>query len=250
MYRPATVIESGRRGPLIKPGKQAAMFMGGLAGAVLVLTGGLYFWQTGEITKIEQEVAAKRDQVNDGERTAKQLKAVQADAAVTENKLHNLEQNVSRGQYVPSLMIQLEGLAKNDGLQIDALRPTWKPAAPPPAAPSDKEGGKKTREAPPPPYDELKLEMSARGNYKNVARFIHSLTHFQKIIAVDAVQQQVQSITSVTGSSPQLAVRINMTGYVFKGDGPSNLTNQANGAAPGSAKQVRSEQRAVLDAVR
>jgi Tfp pilus assembly protein PilO len=200
------------RGFSFRPNKQSAIIMGALAGTILLLTGGLYFWQTSEIERIEKDVAAKQDEVHHGERIAKQLAIVRQDAAAVDGKLRFLEQNVSSGAYIPTMLQQMEKRASSFGLIATNSRHNIEvPPPPPPLSREDQKAGKKP--PPPPPYNKARIEMDITGTYGNVARFIHSLTRFEKIIAVNSVMEQSKS--EVTTSSPSLSVRIIMTGYVF-----------------------------------
>ena len=195
-----------------RPSKASAIIMGALAGGILALTGGLYFWQTSEIQRIEKEVEGKMDEVHHGERTAKQLEQVRQEASVVDNKLRYLEQNVSQGAYIPTMLQQMEKQATRFGLVANNSHHTIEiPPAPPPLTREEQKEGKKL--PPPPPYNKARIDMDLTGTYSNVARFIHSLTHFEKIIAVNSVMEQ--SREEKPRASPQLTIRITMTGYVF-----------------------------------
>ncbi len=200
------------RGVSFRPSKRSALIMGVMSGGILALTGGLYVWQTGEVARIEKEVATKMDEVRNGERTAKQLEEVRAAAAVVDGKLRYLEQNVSQGAYIPTMLQQMEKKATSFGLTVNQSNHTIEIPPPPPVlSREEQKAGKKP--PPPPPYNKARIDMDLTGNYKNVGRFIHSLTRFEKIIAVNSVVEQ--SKWDQVNSSPTLAVRIMMTGYVF-----------------------------------
>lgn len=195
-----------------RPSKQTATIMGALAGVILVATGGLYFWQTDEIAKIEKDVATKQDEVHQGEKAAKQLADVQTAATEVDNKLRFLEQNVSSGAYIPTMLQQMEKRAGSFGLVVTNSRHNIEvPPPPPPLSREEQKAGKKP--PPPPPYNKARIEMDITGTYGNVARFIHSLTRFEKIIAVNSVMEQ--SKVEASSTAPALAVRLVMTGYVF-----------------------------------
>ena len=200
------------KGFSFRPSKRSAMIMGALAAGTLALTGGLYVWQTGEIERIEKEVQDKRDEVKNGERTAQQLEQVRAEAAVVDGKLHYLEQNVSQGAYIPTMLQQMEKKANTFGLIVNNSHQNIEvPPSPPPLTKEEIKEGKKL--PPPPPYNKAMIEMDLTGTYHNVARFIHSLTRFEKIIAVNSVMEQ--SKQDKANASPTLTVRLMMTGYVF-----------------------------------
>lgn len=206
-----------------RPSKRTAIIMGSLAGVIFLATGGLYFWQTSEIEKIEKDVLAKQDEVHQGERVAKQLELVRQDAAAVDGKLRFLEQNVSSGAYIPTMLQQMEKRANSFGLVATNSRHSIEvPPPPPPLSREDQKAGKKP--PPPPPYNKARIEMDLTGTYGNVARFVHSLIRFEKIIAVNSVMEQTKM--EPTNTSPTLSVRIVMTGYVFPDS--ENVANTAS----------------------
>lgn len=218
-----------------RPSKRTAIIMGSLAGGILLLTGGLYFWQSSEIDRIEKDVAAKQDEVHHGERAAKQLEVVRQDAAAVDGKLRFLEQNVSSGAYIPTMLQQMEKRAGSFGLVVTNSRHNIEvPPPPPPLSREEQKAGKKP--PPPPPYNKARIEMDLNGTYGNVARFIHSLTRFEKIIAVNSVMEQTKM--DATSSSPSLSVRLVMTGYVFP-DSENVANAPVQQPKPGSLSERR-----------
>ncbi|WP_395142315.1 type 4a pilus biogenesis protein PilO [Armatimonas sp.] len=209
MFNPTA---GGLRNISFQPGKQSAIIMGALTGGLLFLTGGLYVWQSGEIARVDKEVAAKLEQVYDNERSAKQLDQVHLEAAAVDGKLRFLEQNVSSGDYIPTMVQQMAKRAQSYSLIVTNSRHSIEIVPPPqPLSKEEKAAGKKL--ALPPAYNKARIEIDLTGTYNNVARFIHSLTRFEKIIAVNSVMEQ--SRQDKANSSPDLSVRIVMTGYVF-----------------------------------
>lgn len=230
----------------LRPSKKTAILLGAIMGTIVVLTALLYWWQSGEIQKLQQEVDAKNAQATDGERTARELEVVRQAATLVDGKLRYLEQNVSFGAYVPTLLQQMEARARLYGLEVNSSRQSIEVIPPPPPLTREEQKAGKTQ-PPPPPYDRARLEMDLHGNYRNVVRFIHSLTHFEKIIAVNSVMQQ--SRQDKPGQSPTLVVRLAMTGYVFKDSTPPGTTT----AAPRTIQTIgnrRAEERQVLDAAK
>lgn len=241
MFSPA--VAAPRRSFSLRPSKKMAMILGAMMGGVVLLTGGLYMWQTDEIAKVLKEVAEKEELVRNGQRTADQLQTVQQEAQVVDGKLHYLEQNVSRGSYVPTLLQQMEIRARQHNLTVNSSRQAIEVVPPPP--PLSKEDQKAGKKPPPPlPYDKARLEMDVTGSYRNVATFIHSLTHFEKIIAVTSVQQQARQ--EKPGVSPVLAVRLTMIGYVFKNDDAAPASEQKK-APLASMGERRAAERQLLE---
>lgn len=230
----------------LRPNKKTAILLASITGAVVVLTGTLFWWQTGEVDHIQKEVDDKNTQAAHGERAAQQLAAVQQEAAIVDGKLRFLEQNVSRGSYVPTMLQQMESRARTFGLEVNGSRQSIEVIPPPPAL--TKEEKKEGKTLPPAPaYDRARMEMDLTGSYRNVVRFVHSLTRFEKIIAVNSVNQQ--SRQEKPGQSPTLVVRLNMTGYVFKDTDPPADTSLTR-KTPASIGQQRAEERKVLDAAK
>jgi Tfp pilus assembly protein PilO len=200
------------RGSAFRPSKQSAIAMGAVAGALLLLTVGLYVWQSSEIQSIEKDVASKQDEVHHSERSAKQLALVRQEATEVDGKLRFLEQNVSSGTYIPTMVQQMAKRAQSFSLVVTSSRHNIE--VPPPVQPLTREEKKAGKTLPPPPpYNKARIEIDLMGTYGNVTRFIHSLTRFEKIIAVNSVMEQ--SRQEKVNSSPQLTVRLVMTGYVF-----------------------------------
>lgn len=225
-----------------RPSKQSAMIMGGITAGLLLLTGGLYVWQSGEIQRIEKEVAGKLDDVHHSERNAKQLDQVRLEAAAVDGKLRFLEQNVSSGDYIPTMVQQMAKRAQSYSLIVTSSRHNIE--IPPPPQPLSREEQKEGKKLPPPPpYNKARIELDLLGTYGNVTRFIHSLTRFEKIIAVNSVIEQ--SRQDKANSSPILTVRLVMTGYVFP-DGDNLVSAAKQPPKPGSLSERRATENQLL----
>jgi Tfp pilus assembly protein PilO len=181
----------------LKPSKQTCYALAGLMGVGFIGGAGLYTWQKAQIDALSRQVAQKQEQVDSGEKIARRLIASESAYAETQSQLQYLETSVTAGQYVPTLLRQMENLAKSVNLQVSSIRPKLEPA---PAPPADKEARKSFK---PWPYDKIHVDMEVRGNYWSVARLLYRLTEFPKILAVSSVQVQSQGEVK-TGSSPVL----------------------------------------------
>jgi Tfp pilus assembly protein PilO len=219
----------------LKPSKQTCAILGGMMAVTLIGAVGLYVWQSSEIAAVEQRVREKQEEVASGEKIAQRLTQVENDYGNMQNQLRYLETSVTAGQYVPTLLKQMEGLAKSVSLKVASVRPTLEPAPPPP---TDKE---KRKDFKPWPYDKLHVDMEVSGSYWNVARMLYRLTEFPKIMAVQDLQINPQ--TSGNGYNSTLSVKMKVTGFIFPdnhphGDGgqPAPAKSaQAGGAVYGSA---------------
>ena len=210
-----------------QPSRQNCLILACLMGLLFAGGVGLYVWQTGQMAAIESEVKAKEEKVASSERTAKRLLAVEAEYADMQEKLRRLETSVTAGEYVPTLLRQMEGLAKSVQLQVGAVRPKLEPA---PEPPKEKEARKKFV---PWPYDKIHIEMEVRGSYWNIAKLLYQLTEFPKIMAVESVQVQPGPAVK-TGKSTHLTANLKLTGFIFKNEEVGGKA--ASGAADAASK--------------
>ena len=141
-----------------------------------------------------------------------------------QKQLRYLESSVTAGEYVPTLLRQMEGQAKAVNLQVGSVRPTLEPA---PEPPKDKEARKGFVAW---PYDKIHIELEVRGSYWNVAKLLYRLTEFPKIMAVESVQVQPGTVVQA-GKSPQLTANLKLTGFIFKNDAAGEKPTPA-GVAP------------------
>jgi len=196
------------RGPF-KPRKQHCIALGALIGLIFAGAIGLYVWQSGEMARTREVLAAREEEVRISEKAAGRLAGLEEGHGAMQNELRYLETSVTAGEYVPTLLKQTENLAKSVHLQVGGVRPTLEPA---PKPPDDKEARKKWR---PWPYDKIHVDMELRGGYWNVAKLLYRLTEFPKILAVESVQVQ-PTPNPKPGVSPELTVNLKLTGFIFK----------------------------------
>jgi hypothetical protein len=87
--------------------------------------------------------------------------------------------------------------------------------------------------------------MDIAGSYWSTAKLLYRLTEFPKIMSVETVQLTPQGDASKTGAaSPNLGVRLRLTGFIFPNDGKSSLSAPVNAAAtvpaaPAAAQRVQ-----------
>jgi Tfp pilus assembly protein PilO len=197
-----------------------------MTGAVLAASVGLYLWQSAEMAEIQNQVDAKRIEVASGEKIASRLKQVEADYATTAGQIRYLETSVTANEYVPTLLRQMEQLANSVSLKVNSVRPTMEPAPPPPTDPEERK-----KAPPPPPYDKIHIDMDIAGSYWSTAKLLYRLTEFPKIMAVESVQIMPQGDKPKSRTSPNLGVRLRLTGFIFPNDGKSSLPIPVNAAA-------------------
>lgn len=239
--RSATLSRTPGR-PAIQASLKTAIIMGAIGCVGIIGSVGLYVWQSGEAAGLEQRIALKEQEAATGEKTANQLEKVRQEAAAISSKLRYLESSVTPSLYIPSLLRQVDQLARSMNLEVTSIKHNLErtPTAPPPEA--DKEAKEKFR---PLPYDRDHIEMEVRGSYWTIARFVYRLTTFPKILAVETVSQQPAETRQ--GASPILVARLRMTGFVFKDDAPSEGKAGADGPKVGSARELRAAENQVIN---
>jgi Tfp pilus assembly protein PilO len=225
----------------LTPSKPTIAILGGLTGAVLAGSVCLYLWQSAEMAEIQQQVDFKRSEVASGERIASRLKQVEEEYATTAGQIKFLETSVTANEYVPTLLRQMEQLASSVSLKVNSVRPTMEPAPPPPTDPEERK-----KAPPPPPYDKIHIDMDIAGSYWSTAKLLYRLTEFPKIMAVESVQITPQGSKPESRTSPNLGVRLRLTGFIFPNDGKSSLPAPANSAATVSAPASSATQKSAL----
>lgn len=229
--------------PKFRPNKQSCLVMGAITVLILGASAGMYVWQSGERVEMERQIAAKEKEAATGQKTADQLERVQQEATVIESKLRYLETSVAGSLYIPTLLKQVDNLAKSMNLKVQSIRHNREAtpnAAPPEASKEDRAKFK------PLPYDYEHIDMEVNGDYWTIARFLHRLTTFPKILAVESIG--FNPMGANLGASPTLTVKLTLTGFVFKDGGQAASDSGPHGPVIGSARQFRSSQREILDA--
>ena len=204
--------DGGKAGFTLKPSRQNCIAMGAIIGFLVLSGGGLYFWQSQELGKLETEVRAKQEEVESGEKIARRLEAVMDDYNKTQGELRFLETSVTAKEYVPTMLRQTEELAKSVNLKVLAVRPKMEPAPEPPKDPDAKKTFK------PQPYDKISIEMQVQGGYWSVARLLYRLTEFPKILSVEGIQVQTQGQV-LPNKAATLSVNLKLVGFIFPNDG-------------------------------
>jgi Tfp pilus assembly protein PilO len=194
----------------LRPTKKVCTGMGVAMAGILLGCVGLWFWQDGDLEAKAKVIHSKVDQVENGERVARRLDEVKTDYQANLSKLRFLENSVSPGAFVPTMLDQIAEIAKSEKLEIVRFAPNFEPAPKPPTTPEARKTFK------PQPYDMWHVDMQVKGTYWAATRFINKLTQFKKIVAQDSVQ--LAPLAAVVGESPQLNATLKFTAFAFHDD--------------------------------
>ncbi len=194
-----------------------------IAGLSLVTGVAVLLLMNARIGALQNSARDKEAKVGSNEQIAKRYDSTLATYTATKARAQFLESSVSAKSYVPTLLQQLQNLAGQTHLTVDAVRPgaITAPAAPKPAAPADSSSASSsdttTKKAPPPPYDTLGIDVDVTGSYANTVAFLYGLTQFPKIVSVDAAQISPGSASSSApgASGPTLSTKLHLTAFVF-----------------------------------
>ncbi len=225
--------------PAIRASVRTAAIMAGIGGLGLAGSGMVYALHTQETHAIRQRIALKEEEAVTGEETAARLETVRNESLAIESKLRYLEASVTPSLYIPSLLRQVDQMARGMKLEVSALHHTLELTPTQPPADATEEQKEAFR---PLPYDLDRIDMEIRGDYWTIARFVYRLTKFPKILSVETVSQQPAPGTD--GKPGVLVARLTMTGFVFKSEGsaaPSGPTEAPAGEG------LKAEERRVLD---
>jgi hypothetical protein len=215
-----------------------------LIGAVAVLilaAGGIVWLQKGALAETEKVLAAREAELADGQKVARRQQMAEELLEQDRSQLRFLESGVSNAAYVPTLLKQLEDLARSTSNKVLGVRPIGVAKAPtriqqrrdPDAqAAAGAEGDKKKVEKPE-PYTRLAIEVSLIGTYQSSEQFVSRLMRFPKIVAVDEVSLQPHKATKADEPQDRLDVKLKLTAFVMKEEPVTSPSVKTASAAVG-----------------
>jgi len=239
----------------LNPSARGLMALIIIAAAIFVSCALGYVAAASKMRAVADDLAAKQTKVEESTQIAQKLEKSKYTYEDTKSQIRFLETSVSTEAYVPTLLSQLEQLAKSVNLKVTGVRPSvevkasTKPAstsASSAAGASDnKNKDAQAKEPAPKPYDELNITVEFKGNYTNVLDFLYRLTTFPKILAVNSVSISPAETQLSYAKPPVLSVKMVVTAFVLKRDDSPTLpgspkaqppTGSVSGATEGRAK--------------
>jgi Tfp pilus assembly protein PilO len=211
----------------LKPNKRSIIGLAGGLGLLILACVALFVKQQQSLAVVNAELEAKKKQVEEGAALASRLDSTLKLLQGDRDQLKFLEAALPNVAYVPTLLKQVEDLARATHNEVRGVRPRIEVKPPPrrdrrsdPEAEakgaeaekqkSDAEAGTKE----PDPYDKLKIQLTFTGGYQDCLQFIQRLTAFPKIVAVDdvALHPRVEE----DASHPRIDVELNLTAYILQ----------------------------------
>lgn len=246
----------------LKPGSRGVVIL--IAVAVVIFIGGVleYAGMSAKLGTAREELKTKLEKVSQSKEIAQKRDQAKLNYDDTVSQLGFLEASVSSEAYVPTLLKQIEKLAKTTNLKVKSIAPEESASkemtrtagsgrqaaegnidAASQEKSNDADKSKKKEEK---PYRELNIKLEFAGKYSNVLEFIHNLNSFPKIMAVKDVSIQPKDTQMAIQSSPMLQVKMQVTAYVLKPedtsqDPGSKTKSQATGSAEADKGRPKNE---------
>ena len=172
-----------------------------MALAVLLIGGGLVYWQWGSRSTAAQRVAAIESELLNEEELQNDLQKSQLDLEKYSADLEHMERGVPSIAYVPTLLQELESTGSANNLTVTGVRPV-----PVTASMAVNQEDK--------PYRELEIDITGLGTYRSIMSVVDALKTFPKVLAVRTVS--VTPRQDLQSNSHELNCSIRLRAYVFK----------------------------------
>lgn len=214
----------------LKPSKGLIGLLSGVVVLIILATAGVLWLQQQALTGVRSALKQREESLHDGQRMARRQQDAREALAQDEQQLRYLEASVSDQAYVPTLLKQIEDLAKRTQNSVVSVRPQAGSKKPtklqqrrdPEAQAKAKEGeaageeGEKVEK--PEPYTPLEIQVNLIGTFKSAQLFIGQLERFPKIVAVEQVELRPHNSTGPLGPAPasRLEVNLKVTAFVMK----------------------------------
>jgi Tfp pilus assembly protein PilO len=213
----------------LKPSKGLIGLLSAVVVLIVLATGGVLWAQQQVLTGVRSALKQRQESLHDGQRMARRQQEAREALAKDEQQLRFLEASVSDEAYVPTLLKQIEDLAKRTQNSVIGVRPQTGSKKPtklqqrrdPEAQAKAKEGdagGDAEKEEKPEPYTPLEIQVNLIGTFKSAQLFIEQLERFPKIIAVEQVEMRPHNENGpLAARAPsRLDVNLKVTAFVMK----------------------------------
>lgn len=228
----------------LEPTRRSVMLMAVGCGIGLLACCSVAVYGLSKVGSANSQLELKQAELADGEKIARKLSESETTYFDSLKELHYLEKTMSTRQYIPTMLKQLEGMAKSVNLKVLAVRPIVEPTPPPKPRAAEGADGEEANTAPPPPkppYDSQKIDITVEGSYSNALSFLYRLTTFPKILTVNSVTIN-PSPTAKSGSIAdmhKLEIKVNVSAYIL--DEPKSQTEDAEEPSFSQHKEKLSE---------
>ncbi len=190
----------------------------GVMGTLLLSVGSAYF-PFSMVQEAHRRLAEQQQEIEKARQAPGQLRALQQRLTTLQRELAFLERGVSDREYIPTMLKQIEQTAREREMQVVAVRPQNQ------TQPNSSTGDNQQKNNPK-PYDEQMIEISLTGGFWNLVSFLKQLDVYPKILAVQTLQVQSKTASTIGAQSPELEVKMTVKAFIFRTPRPSSSTPQ------------------------
>lgn len=174
----------------------------------------------GDISKVEQDIEDQRAQISLAQTTLAQAESMRQEGQRNQGRLLELGKMVPPTEELPSLLLQLQDLADQSGIQFIAVTPGELKA---PDSGSD--------------YMVLPLELQFTGTYFDVSDFAWRAEQMVagpgRLLAIKTLGIELDTTDTAAGVSPQLSVNISLYAFI--------MAEQPKASAPSAPSDTSSD---------
>lgn len=211
----------------IRPGTRTIVILAIILGLVIAGGGILCAMQLRDLGSHTDELNARKAKIVQESKLSKMLEDALADLEQSKRELEHLEQGVIEPDYIPTFLIQLDGLANRSGLTVEGVTveedkkaaAAKAPPKPQEGAPEGSERGvgsdEKSEASSQVPYTEQILSVEVKGAFDRVVEFVRKLTKFPKIVSVGDIKVSPSRERLLDGD-PALDVTITLEAYIWR----------------------------------
>lgn len=189
--------------------------------AVLVIGIGFYYLvyapKSAEINAASQELKKAKDELTRLQAQAARREQIERRLKELQQQVKETEAKLPSSREIPTLLVQLEGLASQSGANLTLIRPG--PAAAGAPAPGATQPGRPGAPAAQTQaaglgLQQFSLELNAEGTYDVVESFVRGIENFPRFIALSDLKiTPLPSKAGEGGARPRLSVGLTATTY-------------------------------------
>lgn len=169
---------------------------------VLLIGGGLVYWQYSSRNEAHARVATLQSELPDVDQVNADLLKSQEELDAARIQLEHLERALPESAYIPTLLKELEMLGTSKNVKVTGIRPILEVAGM--EDPNGDDSG----------YQKVDIDITGTGTYRAMLEMISALKDFPKILAVNTIAMQPRQESGVVSS--ELDATIRLRAFVFK----------------------------------
>jgi type IV pilus assembly protein PilO len=203
--------------PLLPREKLILWFLG-----ALVIGVGFYYLvyapKTAEINAVSKQLKQAKEELTRLQAQAARREAIERRLQEVQQQVKETESKLPTSREIPTLLVQLEGLAGQTGANLTLIRPGPVGGGGQGAAQPGKPGGS-AAPAPGLGLQQFSLELTAEGSYDVIESFVRGVENFPRFIAISDLKITPQPARAGEGGRPRLSIGLTATTYFIPESG-------------------------------